>query len=426
MPEGVGVYFGDHNESAGTSGQRSWAKKIAFFGHFNSTNLGNEATLQAILYNLRRFQPDAEVTCVSTGPEATAATHRIKAIPSSKAYLIPWSPRTPLSKAIRKAYVVMSEPYLWIKGLMTLRRTDMFIIAGTGLLTDAYGLFGWGPYDLLKWVLIAKAWRSKVLFVSVGAGPVYSRLGKYLVKVALSLADFRSYRDKSTKRYLKDIGFRADNDRIYPDLAFSLSEVAMAHRCAKLGGRSVIGLGIMTYAGKYGAASPRIEVHSTYLENLVVFARWLLNQENDVRLLIGDLWDAQTIREFRGLLREQLSEGDDAHILDEPVASVEELLSQIAETDVVIATRFHNVLLALLCNKPVISISFHDKCASLMSAMGLWEYCLDINTLKADELIEKFCDLRTNADRLKPLIRQKTNEFREELEEQYKFIFEQA
>jgi polysaccharide pyruvyl transferase WcaK-like protein len=398
--------------------------KIAFFGHFDSTNFGNEATLQAILYNLRRFQPDVEVTCVSTGPKATAATHQIKAIPISKTFLKSWSPRTPLSKAMRKVCIGISEPYLWISGLMTLRRTDMFIIAGTGLLTDAHGLLGWGPYNMLKWVLIAKACRSKVLFVSVGAGPLYSRLGKYFVKMVLSLADFRSYRDKSTKWCLKDIGFQADNDRIYPDLAFSLSQVAIAHKYAKRDGRPIVGLGIMNYAGKYSSANPRIEVYRTYLENLVVFARWLLNKENDVRLLIGDHFDTWTIKEFRGLLREQLSEGDDTHILDEPIASVDELLSQIAETDIVVATRFHNVLLALLCNKPVISISFHDKCASLMSAMGLRDYCLDINTLKADALIEKFRDLEANAEKLKPLIRQKTSEFREVLEEQYRFIFD--
>jgi polysaccharide pyruvyl transferase WcaK-like protein len=183
---------------------------------------------------------------------------------------------------------------------------------------------------------------------------------------------------------------------------------------------------MIDYPGKYGAASPRVEAYRTYLENMVVFARWLLNQENDVRLLIGDLCDTPTIGEFRGLLRERLSEGDDAHILDQPIASVEELLSQIAETDVVVATRFHNVLLALLCNKPVISISFHDKCASLMNAMGLQEYCLDISALKADALIEKFCDLKTNADKLKPLIREKTSQFREVLEEQYKSIFEEC
>jgi polysaccharide pyruvyl transferase WcaK-like protein len=55
--------------------------RVAFFGHFDSTNFGNESTLQAILYNLRRYQPDAEVTCISTGPEAAATTHHIEAIP---------------------------------------------------------------------------------------------------------------------------------------------------------------------------------------------------------------------------------------------------------------------------------------------------------------------------------------------------------
>ena len=123
------------------------------------------------------------------------------------------------------------------------------------------------------------------------------------------------------------------------------------------------------------------------------------------------------------LLREQLSACDEEHIIDEPICSVESLLSQIVATDIVVATRFHNVLLALLCDKPVISISFHDKCESLMSAMGLSEYCLDINDLKADRLIEKFCQLEANSDTIKPSIRAKAREFREALDDQYKFIF---
>jgi hypothetical protein len=58
-----------------------------------------------------------------------------------------------------------------------------------------------------------------------------------------------------------------------------------------------------------------------------------------------------------------------------------------------------------------------------MSAMGLSEYCLDINDLKADRLIEKFCQLEANSDIVKPLIRAKARDFREALDEQYKFIF---
>ena len=121
-------------------------KKIAFFGHFDSTNFGNESTLQAILYHLRCFQPDAEVTCISTGPEATVATHQIEAIPIAETFLKSWLPRNPLIRVLRKVCIGLpSEPYRWVKGLMRLRRTDMLIIPGTGLLTDAYGLLSWGP-----------------------------------------------------------------------------------------------------------------------------------------------------------------------------------------------------------------------------------------------------------------------------------------
>jgi len=401
-------------------------KKIAFFGHFDSSNFGNESTLQAILYHLRRFQPDAEVTCICTGPEATAASYHIEAIPLAETFVKSWVPRNPFTRVLRGVCIGLpSEPCRWFKGLMRLRRTDMLIIPGTGLLTDAYGLFSWGPYNLFKWSLIAKICRCKLLFVSVGAGPIYGTLGRLFVRSILSLADFRSYRDRSTMQYLEGIGFRPDNDRVYPDLAFSLPEAVIPHQVTKKSSRSVVGLGVMEYAGKYSVARPNDKTYLAYLENLVTIVRWLLVHEYDVRLLSGDLGDRHALQTFRDLLRERLSADDQGHIIDGPTCSLEDLLSQIAETDLVVATRFHNVLLALLCDKPVISISFHHKCESLMSAMGLSAYCLDINDLKADDsLIEKFCDLERNAGKLKPLIRQRATEFRQALDEQYQVIFQ--
>src|SRR5437667_6867009 len=171
-------------------------KKIAFFGHFNLTNFGNESTLQAFLYNLRCYEREAEVICITTGPEVTKATHKIDAIPVAESLVKSWRPRNPLLKVVRRLLVgVPTEPYRWIKGVSTLRHTEMLIIPGTGLLSDAYGLLGWGPYTLFKWALIAKICGSKLLFVSVGAGPIHGILGRWIVKSALSLADLRSYRD---------------------------------------------------------------------------------------------------------------------------------------------------------------------------------------------------------------------------------------
>jgi polysaccharide pyruvyl transferase WcaK-like protein len=404
--------------------RRTAPKKIAFFGHFGSTNFGNESTLQAILYHLRCFHPQAEVTCICTHPEAATATHHIEAIPLADRAIPSWNPRNRLARVLRMVCIgIPSHMYQWATALVRLRHTDMLIIPGTGLVTDAYSLFNEGPYNLLKWSLIAKICRCKLLFVSIGAGPLYGTLGRCFIKFALSVADYRSYRDNSSKSYLMSIGFHADNDRVYPDLAFSLPEDIIPPRANENTGNSVVGLGVMEYAGRYSVADPSDATYVAYLKTLAEVVVWLVVRKYEVRLLSGDVQDMRTRRQFRDLLRERLSVCDEERIIDEPINSVEDLLVQIGKTDIVIATRFHNVLFSLLCNKPVISLSFHHKCESLMAAMGLSEYCLDINDLQSDVIIDKFRDLETNYRKLKPSIKANAREFRQALDDQYNSIF---
>jgi polysaccharide pyruvyl transferase WcaK-like protein len=276
---------------------------------------------------------------------------------------------------------------------------------------------------VLKWSLAAKVRRCKLLFVSVGAGPLYGAIGRRLVKSALSMADFRSYRDDATMKYLDGIGVRTDNDHVYPDLAFSLPRAAMPRGVSHNGHRRIVGVGLMAYAWRYSSDSPSKAVHQAYLESLAVFVQWLLDHEYNVRLLIGDVWDKPVAQEFKALIKMRSSTYDEGRVIYEPVSSVEQLLSQLAATDVVVATRFHNALLALVLNKPVISLSFHQKCASLMAAMDLSRYCLDYNHLDGARLIEQFCHVEENAEKVRSLIGRKTEAFRMALDEQYKVIF---
>jgi polysaccharide pyruvyl transferase WcaK-like protein len=397
--------------------------KICFFGHFGAANFGNDITLQTILHHLRLRYPDARVACVCSGPEALAASHKIEAVPIGRQFIKPWKLRTRLVRLLRKILIgVPSELCRWPAVFRTVKGADMLIIAGTGLLTDSCGLTGFGPYSLFKWSLAAKLLGCEVLFVSVGAGPISSRLGKFFVKSALSVADFRSYRDEASMACLKGIGFRTDGDRVCPDLVFSLPEIAMPDPQEKYGGRPIVGLGVMTYAGMYGAQKPSDAKYLEYLNNLVVFAEWLLAHDYRIRLLIGDATDSSVLKEFKALLRASFKEYDEERILDQAALSVEQLLPQIAATDIVVATRFHNLLLALVLHKPVIAISFHYKCTSLMSDMGLAEYCHDINHMNAGRLIQQFQALEKNAEKLKPLIRQRVEQSRKALDEQYKII----
>ena len=68
------------------------------------------------------------------------------------------------------------------------------------------------------------------MFVSVGAGPLGSAPGRFFVKLALSLADYRSYRDVPSREVVEGIGVRTKDDRIYPDLVFGLSALCRRRR----------------------------------------------------------------------------------------------------------------------------------------------------------------------------------------------------
>src|SRR6185437_15100885 len=389
--------------------------KATFFGHFGAANFGNEATLIAMLRNIRRLIPSAELECITTWPMGVTRDYGLAAIPVSDVVVKQWSFSNPLAKLCRKAFVgVPSEIYRWLKATRSLRDTEFFIVVGTGLLTDAFRLGGWGPYSVFKWTVAAKLAKCKVCFVSVGAGPLERPIGRFLIKFSLSLADFCSFRDQATLEYMRSIGLRREADRVFPDLAFSLPSDVLPQARPPRNGHPIVGLGLMTFDGMYGVEKTTRGHYNAYLETLVDLVKWLLGHGYDIRLLIGDLSDEPTITAFKSLLKKQPIAAE--RVIAEPVTSTDNLLSQIAATDFVVATRFHNVLLSLLLNKPTISMSFHHKCSSLMSQMGLSDYCQDIQKLNGEKLVEQFCQLEKNAAILKQTIAAKAAEFRTALD----------
>jgi len=397
--------------------------KISFFGHFGTGNSGNEGTLLAIVSRLRLLFPNCEFCCVCSYPDNVVATLGIDAVPHTVRSVRIWDRQVPLGRRLRMAVRGLSEePREYVRAWRTLNGTDMFIVPGTGLITDAYRLAGWGPYGVFKWSLVARLRGCQVMFVSVGVGPVRSAPGRFLVRAALSLASYRSYRDPQSKEVVEGVGLRTRDDRIYPYLVFGLSP-SLQSTAPTRAGRPVVGLGLMEYAGKYSVANPQAGTYERYLESLAVFVGWLLDHDYDVKLLLGDA-DTFVVDDFRRVLQERFASRTTGRVTDRPIDSVEELLSQISETDFVVATRFHNMVMSLLLDKPAIAISFHNKCSSLMSEMGLSEYCHDINRIDANALIEQFQALVQNADDVRQAISHRVETARRALDEQYELLFD--
>jgi polysaccharide pyruvyl transferase WcaK-like protein len=406
---------------------------VSLFGNFGTHNLGNEYTLQATIHNVHKYLPQAEVSCICTSPREVTASHEVPAFPISDR-LVKVSTgeerrgwKSAVAKFFRRLLVRLPrELARWIQAFRALKGTRMLVMTGTGMLGD----FGIGPFDLhyeiLKWSLLAKARRSKLLFVGVGAGPIAHRLSRWIVQGALSLADYRSYRDDFSKHYLASIGFDTRNDSVCPDLAFSLKPEPPVPPGQNRGGR-VVGLGLMDYYGNDPTGRSSEATYQQYLEQMTTFLAWLLERNYTVRLLIGDAtYDTRIRGDVVKKLQERGIRYDQRQIVDEPIGSVEELIDQLAATDVVVATRFHNLVLALMLNKPVVALSYHEKIGSLMAGAGMAEYCQSIHGLEVDLLVQQFEKLEQNSQILKSSLEQTVEKYREMLDRQYLRIFRGA
>jgi polysaccharide pyruvyl transferase WcaK-like protein len=300
----------------------------------------------------------------------------------------------------------------------------MLIAPGTGLLTHFdWGVFG-RPYDIFKWSIIAKLCRCKLLFVSVGAGPIRHPVGRWFIKSALWMADYRSYRNIKSRRYLEGIGFKTDGDPIYPDLAFSLPVDMMPDGRHHDNPRRTVGVGVMDYYGQNNKREEGETIYRDYIQETSNFVAWLLDNQYTVRLLMGDtLCDSCAKEDLKEALKKRGYDDENGRILDEPISSVEQLLSQLAETDIVVSPRFHNILLALMLGKPVVALSYHDKIDSLIGEMELTAYGQHLDQLDSNRVIEQVLELEKNAKDLMPSIQIKAEKYRRSLDEQYPFIF---
>lgn len=399
-------------------------QKIALLGAFGVGNLGNECTLQALLYNIRKYFPDAEITCICPDPGEVRSAYNISATRIKDIPLSPLNNR--FLRFLRRIFIgIPIELIRWFKAVATLRDVNMLIMTGTGMLGD----FGIGPldlhYEVLKWTILAKLCRCKVLFLSVGAGPIRHPLSRRFVKAALSCADYRSYRDRFSRNYLKSIRFNSDRDSVYPDLAYSYPKAMMPP--ADLHGGShgtVIGVGLMAYFNRRGTSSEDETIYRDYISKMGTFVGWLHERGYTVRLLIGDAtYDQRAMQDLLALMEERRIGCRNWRIIDDPATSVDDVFSQLARTDLVVASRFHNVLLALMLGKPVLAISYHEKVDALMADTGLADFCQDIERIDLEKMVRQFEELEEKKSCTTLRLQRNAEACRAALEDQYNRIF---
>ncbi len=402
--------------------------RIAFFGNFGTQNLGNECTLQAIVHNVTARLPHADVFVICSEPAVTEQTHRVPSVPMRASYgselradAAHRSGNEVIARLCRKVGRLLTEVRGFFTAYRALKDTSLLVVAGTGPLSDhGESILGF-PYEIFKWALIARLRGVKVRFVAVGAGPIHGALGRFFIKRALRVADYRSFRDEVSKTLLERAGMGTKDDPIVPDLAFSLPESLFRSTAADApSSKPVIGVGVIDYYGPTPDRPDAEVFHEAYLEKMADFIDWLLREGYAVRVLIGDLTYDLAVRAavLARLDKRGIAHRSDQLINDE-IRSVSDLLSQLASTTLVVSPRYHNLLLGIMLGKPVLSISYDPKNDALLEGVGLGEYCQPIDSLDVDLLRAQLMKLERNAPQLQREIRQRAAQYRDAWEREY-------
>ena len=412
------------------------AKRIAFYGNFGSGNLGNECTLQVVVEQVRTLWPDAQLLCLCTAPPDVQSRHRIRAVRAfvDRAEALPPHSRAPAARdaaALARGVLrfvfrrIPLEALHWVRGFAILAGCDMLIMPGVQILSDPACAPGGWPYDLFKWSTLAAMCRVELLYLSIGVGSVRHPLSRWLVARSLRRARYRSYRDRESMRSAERLGLSTERDRLYPDLAFGLATPCAGARASAHLGRRIVGLGLKSCAGS--ATQTGTFAYREYLEKMAQFVSWLHAQHYAVRLLIGDLqYDIAPRDDLITILHGRHVAAAPPSLVAEVPASVGDWVRQLSDTEVVIGSRLHNLILALMLGKPVIALSDHAKVDALLAELGLGRYRMPVETFSLDGLVACFEDLECNAARLRRHIGTATQMYGRALRTQYAQVFSES
>ena len=425
--------------------ERTYAK-IGLLNHIGGGNLGDDATLDAVINGVKRRWPRAVITAFSKNPGDTTKRHGITSYPiTTRTWSFGYSPTKPAATlkakvktlaskykiafnllkaanalAVRLPKALCRELWFLAESRRIIKAFDLLIISGGGQLTEKDGPWAF-PYTIFKWVVLAKSAGVRCVVLNVGAGPLTHYLSKWFVARAVNAADYVSFRDDQSQALVHAIGFTG-NSHVFPDCVYSGDVSALDTTSPEKGSQPIVGIGPMPYGDpRVDTANKNQIAYDDFIGTFAAFAAGLVRQSYSLALFGTDIGvDPLAIEDLRTALR---SRHDVATSEYDPPESIEKLLVAMSAMDYVVTCRFHGVIFAHLLNKPVLAISPHPKVSRLMTDLGLSRYCVDIETVDPALLTDTFAALVTNSGKIKSCMATSLARYKAQLTSQFDELF---
>lgn len=326
--------------------------KIVLSGYFGFNNAGDEAILYAMIKNLKKIDPELEITVLSHDPHKTEKQYimyDVKAVNRWKIFDV----------------------------IGAVSRCDLLLSGGGSLLQDVSSTNGVLYY--LGIIFLAKFLEKPVMIYAQGVGPLKKNRNKKLTAWLLNKVNRITVRDQESKDDLLAMGVQ-QKITVTADPVLSLDKDGVNE---KLGWEILERYGIKKEEEqKLLGVYLRSWGKNAYLPDLAD----ALNQMSEKGWKIvfvpmqfpGDITVAKEA--------EQHLINDSVVILRENYTP-EEIISITKNFDLIVGMRLHSLIMAAVARVPIVGLSYDPKVDRFLHQVGQIAL-ISVNNLKAQTLLE--------------------------------------
>ncbi|MEI6633689.1 MAG: polysaccharide pyruvyl transferase family protein [Chlamydiota bacterium] len=366
--------------------------KIVVHGFYGEGNLGDEAILDALIREMRRF-PRARLVVFSKYPDRVAGEHAVRSVSEQDK-----------GRRLRRMWEMLTS--------------RLVVVGGGGLLRD----LGDDPANVRRWLGIIRAaqgLRRKTALWDVGADDIRFPESAALIRETLARADFISVRDGDSKDVLRSLGVEGEV-MVAADPALLLVEPGAARTAGDASPLRV--MVSVRHWFRRGLYIERADLNDSFLRALGQALDFLVEE-------YGATVDFMPLRttgydDDRSVARAVIAGMKNQHrvSLIESVPGVDCLIGVLPRYALTIGMRLHSLILSAGSGVPVIGLEYMPKVRGFMKSIAQEEYSLPLETISRDALVDRITATFGSYDERRRLIRARISALREKARESVEML----
>lgn len=314
--------------------------------------------------------------------------------------------------------------------IRAVRHSDLVLSCGGGYFYSYRSLLpGTTFWQNVVHVYLATALHKPVLFLPQSFGPFRSTLAwrsvRHLLERGTVLRVFA--REGISFRFLRQMLREpmAARTALCPDMAFYLpaDDVSPARRHEApepAQPTMIVNLREWAFPGSRNPASKRED----YMQTMVALAHHFSRRYQGQVVVVPQALGPDPAEDDRGICREfcqrvrSLSKtAQEVHYREPEISSLDEYLALLSRARILVGTRLHSCILALLSGVPALSIGYQHKSQGTLDLLGLGHLNLNIDDLPADRLLDLLDSTMDRHREVRQEIRQRVFQARQQIDD---------